>query len=248
MKFEMSLSLRDYIRNGSETTETLLGEPGELVDAIERTYAFFANVLWSGDPDLRPTPAFLSLNAFMLWISGVRMAMTGHAAATYPLFRTALESACYAYAMVRDPSLDAIWLGRHSDEAAYKQCRKAFQSAVRDTAARLNVAQPNSGDMVLEVYEAAIDFGAHPNARSVLHHLNFGVDDDSGFQRLSLIGLHAADSFELQRSLMACLDYGLATAIVLARSLGNSSEAVERGLFALNETKERLTETLFETR
>ena len=95
----------------------------------------------------------------------------------------------------------------------------------------------------------AIDFGAHPNPiRSVLQHLDFAVEDDSKLKRLSLIGLYAPDSFEMQRTLVACLDYGLATAIVLARSLPNASSDVEKGLFRLNETKESLTAKLFESR
>ena len=72
MKFEMKLSFRDYVRNGTETTEILLSGPNELVDAIEATYDYFAKVLWSDDPNIRPAACLSGierLHALRQWRS-----------------------------------------------------------------------------------------------------------------------------------------------------------------------------------
>jgi hypothetical protein len=62
------------------------------------------------------------------------MALSGHAAATFPLFRTAMEAACYAYLMKDNEDLEKVWLDRHTSPEALKKSRKAFTSAVKEAA------------------------------------------------------------------------------------------------------------------
>ena len=107
MEFRLEHQFSDYIDHGNETTQEILESGSSLVAAIEKFYAFFRDDLWVGDVEMSPTQAFLSMNAFLLYMSAIRMALTGHQAATFPLFRTALESACYAFLeALTKPSLD----------------------------------------------------------------------------------------------------------------------------------------------
>jgi hypothetical protein len=51
----------------------------------------------------------------MLLNAGIRIALTGHAAAIFPTLCTALESACYAYRMIEDEKLEKMWADRHQN-------------------------------------------------------------------------------------------------------------------------------------
>ncbi len=241
MKLQLGSSLDDYINCGDETTRKLLKADGPLIQALKKCHDFFANTLWADTNDLSPIPALLSTNAFMLFLSGIRMAMTGHASAIFPNLRTALESACYAFVMVQDSSTEQIWTDRHKDERGRRLCKQRFLSAVRDTANKLNEVQADSGDWIVEAYESAIDFGAHPNARSVFMHVSFGPDEEDGLQRVNLAGLYDSESPNTKSSLVACMDYGLAIAIVLTRCLKNPSSDIGAKLNELNEIKKRVT-------
>ena len=116
MKLLLGSSLDDYINCGDETTRKLLEADGPLIQALKKYLDFFANTLWADTNALSPIPAVLSTNAFILFLSGIRTAMTGHASAIFPILRTALESACYAFVMVQDSSTEQIWIDRHKDE------------------------------------------------------------------------------------------------------------------------------------
>lgn len=236
-------SFDDYIASGDATTKALLQADSDLVKAIRTTHDFFAKELWAQGGGMSPIAMMAAMNAFMLYLAGVRVAMTGHAAAIFPLLRTALESACYAFLMSRNPDLERVWLDRHRDKAGLAACRKSFTSAVKDTAKGINAIQADSGDIVLQAYEAAIDFGGHPNVRSVFGHVS--VNDPGGDEyHVNLAGLYGPEAREISQALVACLDFGQAIAIVLLRSLKDPTEDQGRALDALNDGKEAAVASL----
>ncbi len=246
MKFQLEHSFRDYIASGDQTTNELLESGSPLVAAIEEFYAFFRDDLWADDLEMSPNQAFLSMNAFMIYLGAVRVAMTGHEAATFPLFRTALESACYAFLMSEDESLPEIWGNRHRNAKAMRLCRRKFTSAVSEAARAIEASQRRKGHAkwINDCYQSAIDFGAHPNPRSIYHHIRSPKDEGNRYV-VSLAGLYPSDSFEVSRSLIACLDYGLVIAVVLAHGLKLPTRELSNKLFRLNDMKEQLTKTLF---
>jgi hypothetical protein len=247
MQFKLEDSLRDYIAAGNETTNQVLQSGSSFVSALEEFDDFFTKHLWAADDiEMSPTQAFLSMHAFMIHLSAVRMALSGHAAATFPLFRTAVESACYAYVISEDDALERIWSDRHKSDEALRKCRKHFTPAVSEAARSIEATQPEKGfaAWLNECYQSAIDFGAHPNPRSIYHHVQ--IPDRTGdLQPVNLIGLYGANSFETKRSLMACLDYALILAAVLAHGLKSPPEDISEKLSQLNELKERLTKEHF---
>lgn len=246
MKFQLEHSFRDYIGSGDQTTNELLESGSPLVTAIEEFYEFFRNDLWAGDLKMLPNQALLSMNAFMIYLSAVRMAMTGHEAATFPLFRTALESASYAFLMSEDESLQEIWGNRHRNVKAMQLCRKKFGAAVSKAARAIEAVEGRKGHAkwINDCYQSAIDFGAHPNPRSIYHYIT-SRKDESDHYVVSLGSLYPSDSFKVSRSLMACLDYGLVIAVVLAHGLKSPTRELSDKIFRLNDKKEQLTKTLF---
>jgi hypothetical protein len=245
MKFQLTHSFRDYVASGDETTKELLDSGSPLVAAIEEIHDFFRDDLWADETKMHPTQALLSTNAFMIYLSAVRVAMTGHEVAIFPLFRTALESACYAYRMGEDESLQRIWADRHRSAKAMKLCRRKFSSAVAETARAIEAVEQQEGPAkwINDCYQGAIDFGAHPNPRSIYPHV--GVAEEEDAYLVSLAALYSSDSMEVSRSLMACLDYGVVIAVVLAHGLKSPTHDLSEKLSRLNDTKERLTQELF---
>jgi hypothetical protein len=239
-QFAENLGLRDYIADGDETTAELTGAPNELMAALEQAYDFFVVSLWAGDLDLDPVPGFLSWNAFSILLNAFRTALSGHAVAVFPPARTALEHACYAFRIAKDPALAQLWLNRHDSPDARKASRRAFSSAVVDTAEALRQINPGIGDLVQDAYDAAIDFGAHPNPMGVLQYLTFKSVDDSEFEHVNVGVLYGATSWRTKQAVVACLDFAMVIGIVLLHAQPRIDEDAARALNDLVATKERL--------
>lgn len=241
MKLLVRSTFADYVEKGNATTEELLNSGSPFVKLIEEIYDFFPKVLWKDDVDMLPMQGLLSINALTLYLSAVRVGLTGHVAATYPLFRASLESSCYAYLMGQDPALEAVWSDRHKGEAERKACRKAFTSAVRDAAKSIAASQPTAAieKYLNDTYELAVDSGAHPNPRSVLAHVGEPIDG-GGHWHLPLVGLHGTDSRQIVVMLTRCLDFGMLIAIVLSHTTKGDRVGVAEELHRLNEAKELL--------
>lgn len=232
--------LLTYISVGNETTHSVTHSKCSLYKGVETYYDFFRNEFLPTEQLGTPVAAFLTLNAFMLYTSSIRMTLTGHVAAVPPLFRTALESACYSFLIKKDPKAESIWLSRHKDEASLVACRKYFGNAVKKVASLIGEYSPSNEKWINEGYQTTIDFGAHPNPKSILEHLST-TDRDDNFYQVDLTGLYGAESFELKHHLIGCLDFGLLIAIIITHSIENPSKPLQDKLQELNDLKESLT-------
>jgi len=239
VRFELKKSLEDYFEAGDSNTKEFLADK-VFVAAVNRTYEFFASELFVKGNGLKAAASVLALNSFMLWMASLRMALTGHAAASFPLFRTALESACYGYLIQKDEAKERLWLARHSSEKDTAACRGAFTPAVREVAKAINTVQPGSGDIILQIYENAIDYGAHPNTKSVLPNLRSEPDTDPKFWRLQLVGVHNHNDTEARRSLLAALEYAWVIALIIFRTIDQATEAQVTALEEMNDLKAKL--------
>lgn len=206
-----------YLAAGDEATAQIVRENPAALDAIRQAHTFIAVDLWGKEVELSAPQAFLAMNSLMLILSGLRMTLTGHLAATFPLFRTAVESACYAYVMRNNDQLAKIWLDRHSSAEAFKASRKSFGPAVADAARGISQLHEdgNIEKFINDAYQAAIDFGAHPNPHGVMGHIQQPTDGGDHWM-VPMVGIYDAASGEIAKGLIACLEYTLAVAIILA--------------------------------
>lgn len=243
MIVEINESLDDYIDTTNAITQALREENGPILQTLHAFDAYFRKTLWRDSGSLGPMAMMLSMNAYMLFLAGVRVAMTGHVNAVFPVLRTALESACYGNLIAKDPELSAVWTDRHRDDAARKTCRKAFGSAVAEVAKQVEREQPGGGQWLADAYDIAIDFGAHPNIKSVFGHVRMLEETpDDPYYRVNLAGLYGADHWETGRMLLGCLDFALAIAVVLTRALDNPDQQHQDELQALNDRKNEVGE------
>lgn len=92
-------------------------------------------------------------------------AMAGQVVESYRQCRGLMENAAYAVHIHRTPALAKVWLDRHVDDASFKASKAAFQRVkVVESVKRTNV---HAAARFEQLYQRAIDFGGHPNERSV---------------------------------------------------------------------------------
>ncbi len=243
MQLILEKTFDDYMTSGESTVAELLASDSPLVRELRESYRYFAQTLWTDAPDINPVSSVLAINAHMHLMAAIRIAMTGHAGAIFPTLRTALEYACYAFLITDDPALAAVWTNRHKSREALKASRNKFTGAVTATSKKLNEGQPGSADWIAEAYDTAIDFGAHPNPRGVFTHISWG-EETSSHVAMNVTGLYSADQFETTRSLMACLDFSLAIAVVLTNCRKEFSEAIQIELTAMHDRRESVISEL----
>lgn len=234
--------LESYIAAGDENTRDLLAGNAPTIAALKQFDAFFRDGLWREPVLSNPLAFLLFTNAYMLFLSGGRMALTGHAAAIYPLLRTALESACYGFLIERKPDLADVWTQRHQSKAQYDACRNAFTVARANKLIRS--ASIDIGNLVEGIYDAAIDFGGHPNIKGVIQHVSMDEERDDGMVAVNLAGLHGTGGIETTRGLMACLDFGLAIAAVIILAPDAPSATLVATLQELNDLKNTVADGL----
>lgn len=102
--------------------------------------------------------------------AAVRLSSSGQLSECYTQLRACIESALYAFNMHINQANGQVWLDRHENEVSRKACVKAFSpKKILDA---LKIMSPSLGRSIGVHYERCIDFGAHPNERSVSTNLN----------------------------------------------------------------------------
>lgn len=209
-------TLHSYLIATLENAQDHELEQPQLMYLIYQMEKIFQQEVFEHDFDISPTTGFLAMNAYMMLMSAVRQALSGHVVSVFPIARVALESASYAYLCSCDKAIEKIWLNRHKSKSALDKCRNTF--TIRKAVTQLNLLSPVMAEFVMSNYDASIDFGAHPNRKSVFNHLvNAGQVDDN-FHSFELIGVYGKNSWEVNHSLVACLDIGQAIAFLIAAS------------------------------
>jgi hypothetical protein len=173
----------------------------------------------STSKQLNPVSMNLAVNSFFILLSAVRTAISGHPAAVPIGLRTSLESAAYSLLTTENEGLAEVWLKRHKSKEALRLSRRTFSSAVKDAAKVIGRSNSDLEFYVLGLYEAAIDYGAHPNPRAMLGHLSFeDLEEFTQFNFGCLYGWGAKTG----AGLIACLDYAIAVIVLLATAAQES--------------------------
>ncbi len=235
-RVDLGGGLRQYMAAADECLQELQSSENPLVTVLLQYDEYFRHDLWQPAPPAASFAVLLFFNAYQLFLAGVRLALSGHPAALFPLMRTALESASYGLLMAQQPALSEVWRNRHRGEADKRACRKAFTfdraiAGVRDKA-------PNIHSLAKEAYEGAIDYGAHPNLKGVFGHIIVDDARPDGMTAVTHTSLYGAAHYETIRGLCACLDYGFLIISIVALSSPSVPAKVATELRALNDAKE----------
>lgn len=155
------------------------------------------------------------------FIASSGLAAAGQVTESYVMNRSVLECAAYALHINRHPGLDLVWLNRHRSEADEDACRAGFlHKQVKDTVKKAN---QHAGERFEQMYDSAIDFGGHPNERSVMGSLQ--MTNEPGRKLFKSIFQHD-DSPALALALKSTIECGLCALEILECVFGSRFELV----------------------
>lgn len=249
LKIETLPPFEEFFAKSEESTNQTLIEHREAVEILRRIHGTFHQILEATEKEAKVGQVLLLMSAMMTWLASIREASTGHLSASMPLFRASLEAACYAYRIWEEVDLYDVWLNRHSDEESRKLCRKRFNSAVRDTARNIvnrDFVWSGTDEWIITGYESALDFGAHPNLKSIQTSLQVDEHRIDNMVSISLAGVFGSGSFQVKRLLLASIEYGQQVTLIGACCTDDPDEQVLKTLGDINEKKEAYFEAEFE--
>ena len=106
---------------------------------------------------------------FGCFLGAVRLSSSGQMVETWVMLRACVENSLYAFYIFGSPARATIWVNRHKNEVAKKKCRDTFK--VANIWAELKTRSTAIAKEAKQLYDKAIDFGAHPNERSVFTNI-----------------------------------------------------------------------------
>jgi hypothetical protein len=109
------------------------------------------------------------------FIAASRMALCGQIAEAHMVLRGCLESALYGHFVAFDQTRQEIWLRRHDDADGMKRVKKEF--TVRSVMDHLKSVDQRTWDITQKLYDLTIDYGAHPNERSLTSQIMIEKDE-----------------------------------------------------------------------
>jgi hypothetical protein len=148
--------------------------------------------------------AMLFLRCHAAFRTAAGLAMAGQAAETYVQCRAMLEFGAYAAHIHRSPGLGQVWLDRHQDTASMDAQKSAFSH--RKVAASVTAANRHAGARFKEMYQRTIDFGGHPNERSVTGNIKLVEEAD---RRVMLAIMQHGDGIQLDAALKTVAQCGM---------------------------------------
>jgi hypothetical protein len=132
--------------------------------------------------------AMLFLRCHFAFRAAAGEAMAGQVVESYRQCRGMMENAAYAVHIHRDSSLARVWLDRHKD--GMNASKRAFRHEL--VVASVTAANMHAGQRFEDLYQRTIDFGGHPNERSVTG--NMKIIEEPERRVMLAIGLHGDDN------------------------------------------------------
>lgn len=157
-----------------------------------------------------------AVHAHSLYLAACDLARSGHFSAMFPLMRTAMESAVYGYLFNTEEGLIDKWRNRHVSTECFNESKQAFTRAMTRFRTSIQKHDQQSGDtpyteLLMSLYDAAIDYGAHPNPIALTNNTSVIVEDNQvkfsyDYLRTDVVGI--------RQGFFACFDYGMAIAVI----------------------------------
>jgi hypothetical protein len=196
--------LSKFLDNARGNQWATFNEKKEAVGKLVRIDAQFVKVSkdWL-NPDSEIC-AYLLLRCHSAFRTASGLAMSGQAAEAYVQSRAMLENAAYAVHIYRAPAFAEIWLNRHEDAASMRAQKEAFKHG--NVLASVIAANKHAGERFAKLYQDTIDFGAHPNERSITSNMQVIETDD---RRNMVSIMQHGDSKQLDYALKTVAQCGL---------------------------------------
>lgn len=142
--------------------------------------------------------------------AGCQLASGGQVSEAFCVLRACLECALYCLHIYEHDTLGEVWLRRHDSAASLKASRNEFSHG--KVMATLRKNDPKLCATVQELYERTIDYGGHPNERSITGSMKMEASEDE--VEVKQYYLHG-DSLYLEHGLKSSAQIGLGGLYIL---------------------------------
>ena len=148
--------------------------------------------------------AMLFLRCHAAFRTAAGLAMAGQMVEVCVQNRAMMENAGYSVHIHRNRALEKVWLDRHKSATDLKASRKAFRH--EDVVASVTAANKHAGGRFEDMYQQMIDWGGHPNERSVTGNMEM-IEEEN--RRVMLAIMLHGDGLQLDYALKVVAQCGL---------------------------------------
>ena len=153
----------DTLRSAQQANRANFPVWYDIIERIDRCFVRAGENLTNPKPPM--TGDFL-LRCQYAFKTAAGMALAGQVVEAFVMQRSVLEYAGYALVICQTPSLESVFLGRHTNPKAMKTQKDAFTIGAVKVAMRRRDTKLT--DIFIEDYERSINFGGHPNPHAAL--------------------------------------------------------------------------------
>lgn len=112
------------------------------------------------------------------FLGAARLSFSGQQTESWALLRACIENSLYACYVFGNPELAQVWSDRHKSEKNKNKCKSEF--TIKNVFTALEKRSKSIAKEAKQSYDMTIDFGAHPNERSLFPNLQ-EKQDGHGF-------------------------------------------------------------------
>lgn len=143
------------------------------------------------------------------FLGAVRLSCSGQLTETYMLLRACVENSLYAFYIFDNAEHANIWANRGKDEGSKRKCKSTF--VVRNIWGELEKSSRVIEKDARKFYDLTIDWGAHPNEKSLFPNID-RKQDGSGH----LLRIHNTDIAFMRATILATIKASLLTFRIFA--------------------------------
>jgi len=103
------------------------------------------------------------------FLGAIRLSCSGQLTETWVLLRACIENSLYAFYIYDSLDHAKIWIDRQKNNKSKSKCKNVFR--IGDIFNELQKKSPSISKEVKKFYEWTIDWGAHPNERSLFPNI-----------------------------------------------------------------------------
>jgi len=212
--------IREYLDMANHVTDAVQEAYPDLMTVIDALSQTWNSEVFGGELTIDPISSLPFMQSNFLWCAGVRIALSGHPIASFPILRSSIEAAAYTYLMNRSEEVRDAWLHRERSDEDRKTARKLLTQAVSDTVKAIGDAERGFGPYLGHIYQSTITLGAHPNPSSPILHFE-DAGESSDYYHFKNTCIAGPESPNVLHGLLASIEVGLVASFLSTIALPN---------------------------
>jgi hypothetical protein len=172
----------DALRSAQQANRTKFADRYDIIERIDRCFVRVGKNL---NKISSPMSGVFLLRCQSAFATAAGMALAGQVVETFVMQRSVLEYAGYCLVIGKTPSVEGVFLGRHTSAKAMKAQKEAFTIGAVKVAVRR--CDTKLADVFVENYDRSISFGGHPNPHAAFSAMV--VDERDGERSMTVLAV-----------------------------------------------------------